>query len=41
MFVTFMFTGFRDVGRSGETLLLRAPLDRIQPVPPYLTLETG
>lgn len=41
MFVTYMFAGFRDVGREGETILLRAPLDRIQPVPPYLTLETG
>jgi FkbH-like protein len=41
MFVTYMFAGFRDVGREGEAVLLRAPLDHIQPVPPYLTLEIG
>jgi FkbH-like protein len=41
MFVTYMFAGFREVGREGEVVLLGAPLDRIQPVPPYLTLEVG
>lgn len=41
MFVTYMFAGFREIGQEGEVTLLRAPLDRIQPVPAYLTLETG
>jgi FkbH-like protein len=39
MFVTYMFAGFQEAGRDGEVMLLRAPLDRIQPVPAYLTLE--
>lgn len=41
MFVTYMFAGFHEVGKDGEVVLLRAPLDRIQPVPAYLSLEVG
>ncbi len=41
MFVTYMFAGFRDVGRSGDATLLRAPDVPVQAVPAYLTLEVG
>ena len=41
MFVTYMFAGFREVGRSGDATLLRAPDVPVQAVPAYLTLEVG
>ena len=40
MLVTLRFAGFDEVGRTGETLLLESSLDRVPPVPDYLSVVT-
>ncbi|MBB4683790.1 HAD-IIIC family phosphatase [Amycolatopsis jiangsuensis] len=39
MYVTYAFAGFREVSRAGSSLVLESDLERIQPPPPYLTVE--
>lgn len=39
MYVTFKFAGFREVHRNGQQLVLESDLQRVQPVPDYLTLR--
>lgn len=41
MYVTYRFAGFAEVERTGDRALLEADLDRVQPVPEYLTLRLG
>jgi len=38
MFVTYRFAGFREVGTSGDVLLLEADLTRVQPAPDHLVV---
>jgi FkbH-like protein len=41
MHVTYMFAGFREVGRDGDAVLLQSTLDRIQAPPSYVDLQIG
>ncbi|MER6914835.1 HAD-IIIC family phosphatase [Streptomyces sp. NPDC000594] len=39
MFVTYKFSGFREIGREGELVRLAADLADVPPFPGYLTVE--
>ncbi|WP_103500191.1 MULTISPECIES: HAD family hydrolase [unclassified Streptomyces] len=39
MYVTYAFAGFTEAERDGDHVVLEADLGRVQPAPPYLTVE--
>jgi FkbH-like protein len=39
MYVTYAFAGFTEASRDGDHVVLQSDLDRIQPVPDYLTMD--
>jgi hypothetical protein len=39
MQITYAFSGFREVSREGEHVVLAADLSQIQPPPGYVTME--
>jgi hypothetical protein len=39
MQITYAFSGFREVERNGEHVVLAADLGQIQPPPGYVTME--
>lgn len=41
MFITYMFAGFRELGRDGDRVVLHSTLEHIQPPPAYLELVTA
>ncbi|GIJ48802.1 haloacid dehalogenase [Virgisporangium aliadipatigenens] len=41
MLITYRFAGFREVRREGQSVVLRADLDRVPEPPAYLTVEYG
>ena len=41
MYVTYRFSGFFEAGEADGAILLEHGLDRIRPIPPYLTLRSA
>jgi len=41
MLITYKFAGFKEVGRTGEVMIMENDYSAIQPTPPYVKLITG
>ena len=41
MLVTYKFSGFQEIGKSGEVLLFEHPLVGVQAFPPYVEVDLG